>query len=163
MKKPTKQGRVVKVVVNSTKKKLDAKLKAITNTESVIVPSGTTLDVSEKVRKRKVDTHSEARFPCPIKGCKQKSPIIRYRTLFDHFADCCQPDGFESFRWWCDICKVPRYWLMGTDLVRHKQDYHGLDNGVDDWPTDEKVFPGKFLSWKSVPADFDVDELLEYN
>ena len=144
VRKPTtvKQGRVVKVGLNSTEKKLDAKVKAITNTGSVIVPSGTTLDVSGKVRKRKVDTHAEARFPCPIDGCKHKSLIIRYRTLFDHFADCFQPEGWESFRWWCDICKKPRYGLMGTDLVRHKQDYHG----IVDWPTNENVFPSKFLS-----------------
>ena len=64
VRKPT-TGCVVKVVVNSTKKKLEANVKAINNTGSVIVPSGTTLDMSEKVRKRKVDTHSEARFPCP--------------------------------------------------------------------------------------------------
>ena len=136
VRKPTtvKQGRVVKVGLNSTEKKLDAKVKAITNTGSVIVPSGTTLDVSGKVRKKKVYTHSEARYSCPIKGCKQKSPIFRYRTLFHHFADSCQPDGFEKFRWWCNICKVPRYWLMGTDLVRHKQDFHGLDGGIDDHP-----------------------------
>ena len=54
VKKPTKQGRVVKVVVNSTKKKLDAKLKAVTNTESVIVSSDITLDVVEKVRKTQI-------------------------------------------------------------------------------------------------------------
>ena len=52
-----KKGRAVKVGLNSTKKKMDAKVKANNNTESVIVPSGTTLDVAGKVRKRKVDTH----------------------------------------------------------------------------------------------------------
>ena len=52
---------------------------------------------------------------------------------------------------------------MGTDLVRHRQDYHNLDNGAGNWPTDERVFPGEFLSWKSVSEKFDVEELLEYN
>ena len=132
VKKPTKQGRVEKVVVKIDQKKLEVKLKAVVDIESV-----TTIDVTEKVRKKKVDTHSEARFRCPIIGCKQKGPIIRYRTLFDHFADCCKPEGYQNFRWWCNKCAVPRYWLMGTDLVRHGQDYHNLG----EWPTDER-FPG---------------------
>ena len=62
MKKSTtvKKGRVVKAGLNSTKKKMVAKVKAISTNESVIVPSGITLDVVEKVRKRKVDTHADA-------------------------------------------------------------------------------------------------------
>ena len=73
-------GRVVKV--NSNKKKLGLNVKSIINTESVIASSDATLDVSEKVRKKKVETHSEARFRCPIKSCKQKTTIHRNRTLF---------------------------------------------------------------------------------
>ena len=47
-------------------------------------------------------------------------------------------------------------------ILSHGQDYHKLDNGAGEWPTDER-FPGEFLSWKSVPEKFDVEELLEYN
>ena len=46
---------------------------------------------------------------------------------------------------------MPRFWLNGTDLVRHKQHYHGIDN-----------FPA-MLSWKVKPAGFQEDELLEFN
>ena len=58
---------------------------------------------------------------------------------------------------------MPHYWLMGTGLVRHRQDYHGLDAKQNDWPTDEKIFPENFLSWRAVPENFDVKELLEFN
>ena len=72
-------------------------VESIVDTESVIACSDATLNVSEKMRKKKVETYSEARFCCPIEDCKQKSTVHRYRTLFDHFADCCKPDGYERF------------------------------------------------------------------
>ena len=50
---------------------------------------------------------------------------------------------------------------MGKDLVRHRQDYHGVKK--EDWPTNEEIFPEKFLTWQAVPEDFDVKELLEFN
>ena len=83
--KKTVTGRVAKVKSNKTKCGLRVKL--IVNAESVITCSNATLNVSEKMRKKKVETRSEARFRCPTEGCKQKSTIHRYRTLFDHFAD----------------------------------------------------------------------------
>ena len=101
------------------------------------------------MRKKKVDTHSDDKFPCPTTGCT--SHIIRYRTLFEHFGLNCEPEGWERFQFWCDLCDIPRFWLKGTDLVRHKQNYHDLDD-----------FPA-MLSWKAVPEGFSVHELLEFN
>ena len=49
---------------------------------------------------------------------------------------------------------------MGCDLVRHRQVYHGLEDS--EWP-ENLEFPSNFLSWKSVPEDFNTDELLEHN
>ena len=49
------------------------------------------------------------------------------------------------------MCEIPRFWLKGTDLVRHKQDYHKLNN-----------FPA-MLSWEVVPDGFQDKDLLEFN
>ena len=68
--------------------------------------------------------------------------------------------GYKRFRWWCDTCVIPRYWLMGSDLVRHRQEIHYLKEA--DWPADLS-FPHNFLSWMSVPETFDSSELLEHN
>ena len=104
----------------------------------------------KKKKKVKVGTHAETNFDCPNPECK--AVLTRYRTLFDHFASAsCQPKDWEKFGWWCNECEMPRFWLNGTDLVRHKQDYHGIDN-----------FP-EMLSWKVKPDGFQEDELLEFN
>ena len=134
-------------------KKLDVQLKV-----SCASGSETTVGVSLKIRKSKVITNAEAHFNCPTPTCN--SVISRYRNLFDHFADHCQPEGFERFRWWCDTCQIPRFWLMGSDLVRHRQVVHKLLDSA--WPED-LTFPSNFLSWMSVPEDFNTDELLEHN
>ena len=86
--------------------------------------------------------------------------VIRYRNLFDHFSDHCKPEGHQTFRWWCDTCVIPHYWLMGSDLVRHRQEIYDLTDA--DWPAD-LTFPHNFLSWRAVPATFDSSELLEHN
>ena len=101
-----KKGRVVKTGSNIANKEIVAKVKTVCTNEFVIVSSDITIDVVEKVRKMKVDTHADARFPCPTVGCKYKSLIIRYRNLFDHFADHCKPEGWENCRWWCDVCDI---------------------------------------------------------
>ena len=137
----------------SSTKKMDVKLKVGFSSSSEIA-----VDVSVKIRKSKVITFAEAHFKCPNPKCNYV--ISRYRNLFDHFADHCRPSGFERFRWWCDTCQIPRFWLMGSDLVRHRQVYHGLKD--HEWPENLK-FPSNFLSWMSVPEDFKTDELLEHN
>ena len=123
-----KKSRVVKALGKNVAKDIVAKLKTVYTNESGIISSDITVEVLESVlamRKKKIGTHSEAKFACPTTDCA--SNIVRYRTLFEHFGTTCQPEGWERFRFWCDLCEIPRFWLKGTDIVRHKQDYHGLD------------------------------------
>ena len=71
--------------------------------------------------------------------------------MFLHFGRVCKPEGCENFGWWCDVCKIPRFWLKGTDLVRHKKEMHAIDD-----------FPA-MLSFCVKPDDFQDSELLEFN
>ena len=57
-------------------------------------------------------------------------------------------------------CSIPRFWVGGADLIKHRQEYHSM--GPDDWPTDGS-FPSEYLSFKAVPEDFNPLELLEHN
>ena len=153
-KEPLSKKKVVSIrKTTKSTKKLDVQLKV-----SCASGSETTVDVSLKIRKSKVITFAEAHFDCPSPNCNYV--ISRYRNLFDHFADHCQPEGFERFRWWCDTCQIPRFWLMGSDLVRHRQVVHNLLDSA--WPED-LTFPSNFLSWMSVPEGFNTDKLLEHN
>ena len=94
-------------------KKVNIKLK-------VGVSTNVAIDVSVKMRNNsKVSTWAEAHFKCPNPTCDLV--VSRYRTLFDHFADKCKFSGYETFQWWCDSCNIPRFWLGGSDLVRHRQ------------------------------------------
>ena len=90
-------------VLKSDIKKPDTKLKAVG-----AIRSESTIDVTNKVRKLKVFTNAEARFMCPTEDCEQV--VIRYRNLFDHFADVCKSKGYNTFRWWCWECDIPRFW-----------------------------------------------------
>ena len=148
-----KKGITIRKSSCSTKKaNINLKVGISTNSEVAI-------DVSVKFRNNsKVSTWAEAHFKCPNPKCDLV--VSRYRTLFDHFADKCRLSGYESFQWWCDSCEIPRYWLGGSDLVRHKQVYHQLDDSH--WPSNGD-FPSEFLSFRSVPEDFDPKELLEHN
>ena len=129
-------GRVGKVGLKGDIRKLDTKLKAVD-----AIRSESIIDVTKKVRKFKVVTNAEARFNCPSADCDHV--VIRYRNLFDHFADVCKPEGYKTFRWWCRKCEIPRYWMNGSDLVRHVQEIHHLSD--DAWPIDLS-FPHQFLS-----------------
>ena len=80
----------------------------------------------KKKKKVKIGTHSEEDFDCPSDNCKVVLP--RYRAMFLHFGSVCKPEGWENFHWWCDVCDIPRFWLNGTDLVRHKQEMHGTND-----------------------------------
>ena len=71
-------------------KKLDVQLKV-----SCASGSETTVGVSLKIRKSKVITNAEAHFYCPTPTCNYV--ISRYRNLFDHFADHCQPVRSPAF------------------------------------------------------------------
>ena len=137
----------------STKKvKINMQVDISTNSEVAI-------DVAVKFRNnKKVSTWSEATFECPNPDCDLT--VGRYRTLFDHFADKCKYSGFENFQWWCQTCQIPRYWVGGSDLVRHMQVYHGLADS--NWPKNGK-FPSRFLSFRSVTESFDPMDLLEHN
>ena len=97
---------------------------------------------SKKKKKVKVGTHSEEEFTCPTDKCT---------VVFLHFGNVCKPDDWENFGWWCDLCKIPRFWFKGTDLVRHKQVMHSMDE-----------FPA-MLSYCSKPAGFQDSELLEFS
>ena len=54
-----KKGRVVKTGSNIANKEIVAKVKTVCTNEFVIVSSDITIDVVEKVRKMKVDTHAD--------------------------------------------------------------------------------------------------------
>ena len=148
-----KKGISIRKTSCSTKKaNINLKVDISTNSEVAI-------DVSVKFRNnKKVSTWAEAHFKCPNPDCLLT--VSRYRTLFDHFADKCKFSGYESFQWWCNDCQIPRYWLGGSDLVRHKQVFHKLDDSQ--WPSNGD-FPSKFLSFRSVTEDFDPKDLLEHN
>ena len=122
-------GRVGKVGLKGDIRKLDTKLKTVD-----AIRSESIIDVTKKVV-----TNAEACFNCPSADCDHV--VIRYRNLFDHFSDHCKPEGYQTFRWWCDKCEIPRYWLMGSDLVRHGQEIHNLTDA--DWPAD-LTFPHNF-------------------
>ena len=94
VRKSTQSG-VGKSCSKSETKKLDMKLKS-----DVAITCESTVDVTQKLRKSKVVTNAEARFTCPSDKCDQV--VIRYRNLFDHFADHCRPEGYKTFRWWCE-------------------------------------------------------------
>ena len=112
----------------------------------VDVSANSDVAVSVKFRNNtKMTTWSEAAFDCPNPDCDLT--VKRYRNLFNHFADKCRWSGFEDFEWWCSTCKIPRYWVGGSDLVRHMQTYHGLSEG--NWPKDGS-FPERFLSFRWV-------------
>ena len=112
LRKSTQSGRIGKAVLKSEKKKLDIKLKS-----DVAITCESTVNVTKKSRKPKVVTNAEARIMCPTRDCEQV--VIRYRNLFNHFADHCKPKGYKTFRWWCRKCDIPCFWFMGSDLVCH--------------------------------------------
>ena len=99
--------------------------------------------------KKKIGTHSEERFTCVTVGCIIQLP--RYRPMFTHFGKVCRRDDWETLGFWCNLCQIPRFWSKGTDLVRHKQVMHLMDE-----------FPA-MLSYCPQPAGFQDSELLEFS
>ena len=156
-----KKGRVAKTVVTNVAKTVVAKVAksavpAPTSTEtaafSIEALLSRCIDVMSGVKKKKkvkIGTFSEVDFECPSVNCEVVLP--RYRAMFLHFESVCKPEGWKDFRWWCDVCEIPRFWLFGTDLVRHKQEVHGIND-----------FP-KMLSYCIKPDGFQDSELLEFN
>ena len=136
----------------SLKSNINLKVNVSNNSEVAV-------DVSFKFKNiKKVSLWAEASFKCPNPKCSLT--VHRYRNLFNHFADKCGYLGFEKFQWWCSDCRIPRFWVGGSDLIRHKQDFHSM--GPKEWPTNGD-FPVEYLSFKAAPEDFDPLELLEHN
>ena len=129
---------------------------------SVAKGSEVAVDVSVKYKNnqknKKGSLWSDESFLCPNPECG--IVVHRYRNLFNHFSDKCQPLGFQHFRWWCSGCSIPRFWVGAADLIKHKQEFH--DMGLADWPVDGS-YPSKYLSFKAVPEGFNPMELLEHN
>ena len=121
--------------------------------------SALALDVSVKFKNiKKVSLWSDESFECPNPKCGLT--VHRYRNLFNHFADKCGFLGYKQFHWWCSDCRIPRFWVGGSDLIKHRQDYHSM--GPNEWPTNG-AFPAEYLSFRAAPEDFDPLELLEHN
>ena len=100
--------------------------------------------------KAKIGTHAEEKFTCRTAECNIQLP--RYRPMFKHFGKVCRRDDWETLGFWCNLCQIPKFWAKGTDLVRHKQVMHLIDD-----------FPA-MLSYCPKPIGcFNEGELLEFS
>ena len=91
LKKLTSVKKPAKVVVKAEQKKLEVKLKA-----GVDIGSVTTIDVTEKMRKKKVETHAEANR-CPINGCTQKGQSLGTELYSTTSPIAANPQGIKAF------------------------------------------------------------------
>ena len=139
----------------SLKSNIDLKVRCSKGSEVAVDVS---VEIKNNQKKKKGSLWSDESFLCPNPRCE--IVVHRYRNLFNHFSDKCQLLDFQHFRWWCSECSVPRFWVGGADLIKHKQQFHGM--GLSDWPLDGS-YPSKYLSFKAVPVGFNPMELLEHN